>query len=83
MSNDPAAQCDPHPLKVEMRLPLQAQMATLLDVAERCHDIVEDIDAIDGSWEDGRLLGVRTVAQQQIARLENIVANMRADWSIP
>jgi hypothetical protein len=83
MHNNPDDYCDPKTLKVEVSLTPTTQAATLLEIAERCHDIVEDIDAIPGSWEDGRLLGIRTVAQQQIARLENIAANIRADWSIP
>lgn len=83
MSNNPDDFCDPAPLKVELRLTPTAQASTLLQIADCCRDIVEDLDRFPGTSKDGRLLGIRTVAEQQIARLENIAANIRADWSIP
>lgn len=81
--NDPEDYCDAEkPLEVELRLSPKVQSSTLLEISERCQDIVDDIDAIPGALEDGRLLGIRTVAEQQITRIRNIAANIRADWSI-
>lgn len=79
MSNDPAEQKDPYPLTVAVRLSPRAQASTLLEVAERCADIVDDIDTFPGSADDGRLLGIRAVADQQRVRLENVAANIMTD----
>jgi hypothetical protein len=81
--NDPDAETwDPTKPKLEVRLSLKAQISSILDTAERCSDIVEDVDAIPGSGEMPALLGIRTVAQQQSDRLKNIAANIMHDHSM-
>lgn len=67
--------------KLEVQLSVKAQVSALLETAERCSDIVEDVDAIPGSGEIPALLGIRTVAQQQSDRLKNIAANIMHDHS--
>lgn len=76
--NDPGEQrdFDPDPLQVAVRLSRKDQIAAILDTAERCGDIVEDVDALPGSGELPALLGIRAVAEQQRIRLRNLAANM-------
>ena len=87
-------QCSPHPNDpdaetwdstrpvLSVRLSIKAQISTILETAERCSDIVEDVDAIPGSGEIPALLGIRAVAQQQSDRLKNIAANIMHDHSM-
>jgi hypothetical protein len=62
-----------------IRLPRETQIKVLLEVADCCADIVEDVDTIPGSADSGSLQGIKAVANNQICRLKNIVANLRAD----
>ena len=55
------------------------QVAVLKDIAERCDDIADDVMQITGWDHDGALLGIKAVAEAQMPRIANLIANLESE----
>lgn len=63
----------------EVKLDRKAQILILKDIAAICDDIADDVTNIDGWEESGALLGIKTIAEAQIPRIENLIANLKSE----
>lgn len=53
------------------------QIAVMGDVCSRLADVAYDIVLIPGWEQDGRLLGIKSVCEGQIPRLQNLVTRLK------
>jgi hypothetical protein len=63
----------------EVKLDRAGLIAVLKNIAERCDDIADDVMQIEGWEQSGALLGIKAVAEMQIPRIANLIANLGSE----